>query len=300
MATFPFWSRPVNEIAQGMNSSLSGLSEKDAQEALRRLGLNRIQFREKVTPLGLFLNQFKSPIVLILIFATLISAFLKDWADAIIILLIVMGSALLSFFQEYNANNAAEKLKDQVSFKTDVLRDGKPASIPTDEVVPGDLVLLSAGSLIPADGLVIEARDFFVNQAVLTGETFPVEKMPGVLPEGAGLAERTNTVFMGTNVRSGNAKVLIVQTGLQTAFGQIANKLTLRPPETEFENGIKRLGYLLTEVMFVLVIGIFFFNVLLNKPALDSLLFSIALAVGLTPQLLPAIININLSKGSQK
>ena len=300
MATFPFWSRQVNEIAQGMNSSLSGLSEKDAQEALRRLGLNRIQFREKVTPLGLFLNQFKSPIVLILIFATLISAFLKDWADAIIILLIVMGSALLSFFQEYNANNAAEKLKDQVSFKTDVLRDGKPASIPADEVVPGDLVLLSAGSLIPADGLVIEARDFFVNQAVLTGETFPVEKMPGVLPEGAGLAERTNTVFMGINVRSGNAKVLIVQTGLQTAFGQIANKLTLRPPETEFENGIKRLGYLLTEVMFVLVIGIFFFNVLLNKPALDSLLFSIALAVGLTPQLLPAIININLSKGSQK
>ena len=300
MATFPFWSRPVNEIAQGMNSSLSGLSEKDAQEALRRLGLNRIQFREKVTPLGLFLNQFKSPIVLILIFATLISAFLKDWADAIIILLIVMGSALLSFFQEYNANNAAEKLKDQVSFKTDVLRDGKPASIRTDEVVPGDLVLLSAGSLIPADGLVIEARDFFVNQAVLTGETFPVEKMPCVLPEGAGLAERTNTVFMGINVRSGNAKVLIVQTGLQTAFGQIANKLTLRPPETEFENGIKRLGYLLTEVMFVLVIGIFFFNVLLNKPALDSLLFSIALAVGLTPQLLPAIININLSKGSQK
>jgi P-type Mg2+ transporter len=257
MATFPFWSRQVNEIAQGMNSSLSGLSEKDAQEALRRLGLNRIQSREKVTPLGLFLNQFKSPIVLILIFATLISAFLKDWADAIIILLIVMGSALLSFFQEYNANNAAEKLKDQVSFKTDVLRDGKPASIPADEVVPGDLVLLSAGSLIPADGLVIEARDFFVNQAVLTGETFPVEKMPGVLPEGAGLAERTNTVFMGINVRSGNAKVLIVQTGLQTAFGQIANKLTLRPPETEFENGIKRLGYLLTEVMFVLVIGIF-------------------------------------------
>jgi len=300
MATFPFWSRPVNEIAQSVNSSVTGLSEKDASEALRRVGPNRIRSREKVTPLGLFLNQFKSPIVLILIFATLISAFLKDWADALIILLIVMGSARLSFFQEYNANNAAEKLKDQVSFKANVLRDGKPASIPTDEVVPGDLVLLSAGSLIPADGLVIEARDFFVNQAVLTGETFPVEKMPGVLPEGAGFAEQTNTVFMGTNVRSGNAKVLIVQTGLQTAFGQIANKLTLRPPETEFENGIKRLGYLLTEVMFVLVIGIFFFNVLLNKPALDSLLFSIALAVGLTPQLLPAIININLSKGSQK
>jgi Mg2+-importing ATPase len=154
--------------------------------------------------------------------------------------------------------------------------------------------------LIPADGLVVEARDFFVNQAVLTGETFPVEKMPGIVPQSAGLAERTNVVFMGTNVRSGNATVLIVQTGLQTAFGQIADRLTLRPPETEFERGIRKLGYLLTEVMFVLVLGIFFFNVLFHKPPLDSLLFSIALAVGLTPQLLPAIININLSKGSQE
>jgi Mg2+-importing ATPase len=299
MTDVPFWSKDVNNVAQSVNSSTNGLSEIDAQEILRRVGPNRTQSKKRVTPQGLFLNQFKSPIVLILIFATVISAFLKDWTDAVIILLIVMGSALLSFFQEYNANNAAEKLKEQVSVKTNVLRDGKTASIPTEEIVPGDVVLLSAGSMIPADGLVIEARDFFVNQAVLTGETFPVEKMPGILHESAGLAERTNAVFMGTNVRSGNAKVLIVQTGLQTAFGQIANKLTLRPPETEFERGIRKLGYLLTEIMFVLVLGIFFFNVLLNKPVLDSLLFSIALAVGLTPQLLPAIININLSKGSQ-
>lgn len=300
MATFRYWSKEVNEVTQSVNSSINGLSEKDAQDILQRIGPNRIQAKERATALGLFLNQFKSPIMLILIFATLISAFLQDWADAIIILLIVMGSALLSFYQEYNANNAAAKLREQVTFKTDVLRDGKPASILTDEIVPGDVVLLSAGSLIPADGLVIEARDFFVNQAVLTGETFPVEKMPGIIPENAALAERTNVVFMGTNVRSGNGKVLIVQTGLQTAFGQIAKSLTLRPPENEFERGIRKLGYLLTEVMFVLVLGIFFFNVLFHKPVLDSLLFSIALAVGLTPQLLPAIININLSKGSQE
>jgi Mg2+-importing ATPase len=299
MATFPFWSKELIETARSVNSSIDGLSVRDARDILQHVGLNRIQSKERVTPLGLFLNQFKSPIVIILIFATVISAFLRDWVDAVIILLIVMGSALLSFFQEYNASNAAEKLKEQVSFKTDVLRDGKPASISTEEIVPGDVVLLSAGSLIPADGLVIEARDFFVNQAVLTGETFPVEKMPGILPENAGIAERTNVVFMGTNVRSGNAKVLIVQTGLQTAFGKIADRLTLRPPETEFERGIRKLGYLLTEVMFILVLGIFFFNVLLHKPVLDSFLFSIALAVGLTPQLLPAIININLSKGSQ-
>ena len=236
---------------------------------------------------------------MILIFATIISAFLRDWTDAIIILLIVLGSGILSFSQEYSANNAAEKLKKQVSIKSDVLRDGKTISVATEEIVPGDVVLLSAGSLIPADGLVIEANDFFVNQAVLTGETFPVEKKPGKVPEKAGLAERTNVVFMGTNVRSGSARVMIVETGARTAFGQIADRLMLRPPETEFQRGIKRLGYLLTEVMFVLVIGIFFFNVLFHKPILDSLLFSIALAVGLTPQLLPAIININLSKGSQ-
>lgn len=299
MDTFPFWSKPIETVVQSVNSSMDGLNALAAQEMLRRIGPNVIHTREKVTPLRLFLNQFKSPIVLILVAATVISAFLQDWTDAIIILMIVMGSTLLSFFQEFNANTAAEKLKEQLSFKTNILRDGKTVSVATEVIVPGDVVLLSAGSLIPADGLVLEANDFFVNQAVLTGETFPVEKIPGVVAENAGLPERTNSVFMGTNVRSGNAKVLIVETGRNTAFGQIADRLTLRPPETEFERGIKRLGYLLTEVMFILVIGIFFFNVLFYKPVLDSLLFSIALAVGLTPQLLPVIININLARGSQ-
>jgi Mg2+-importing ATPase len=299
MPNTPYWSIEINQIVQDLGSSETGLSQAGALEVLERVGPNRIHAKERVTPLGLFLNQFKSPIVLILVFATIFSAFLRDWADAVIILLIVMGSAFLSFFQEYNANNAAEALQAQVSLKTDVLRDGVPASVPTEEIAPGDVVLLSAGSLVPADGLVLGARDFFVNQAVLTGETFPVEKTPGLVAENAGLPERTNVVFMGTNVRSGSARVLIVQTGAQTAFGQIADRLTLRPPENEFQRGIRKLGYLLTEVMFVLVLGIFFFNVLFHKPILDSLLFSIALAVGLTPQLLPAIISINLSKGSQ-
>jgi Mg2+-importing ATPase len=299
METLPFWSKSIDTVAAQVFSSASGLSEDDAQRILQNVGPNRIHAKKRLTRLDLFLNQFKSPIVLILIFATLISAFLKDWTDAIIILLIVLGSAFLSFSQEYSANNAAEKLKQQVSLKSDVFRDGKIKSVATEEIVPGDVVMLSAGSLIPADGLVIDANDFFVNQAVLTGETFPVEKKFGIVPENAGLADRTNVVFMGTNVRSGSARVLIVLTGSKTAFGQIAGRLTFRPPATEFQRGIKNLGYLLTEVMFILVIGIFFFNVLFHKPILDSLLFSIALAVGLTPQLLPAIININLSKGSQ-
>lgn len=295
----PYWTKKPDEFWQELHSSPKGLSQAEAEQRLEQVGPNVLRAKREMTPILLFLSQFKSPIILILIFATLMSAFLSDWADAIIILLIVFGSAILSFVQENNAHNAAEKLRAQLTIKADVLRDGQKRSIPTEEVVPGDVITLSAGSLIPADGVIVEARDFYVSQAVLTGETYPVEKFPGVLPDKASLVDRTNMVFMGTSVRSGNATVLIVQTGIATAFGQIAAKLNLRPPETEFERGIKHLGYLLTEFMLVLVIAIFALNVYFQKPVLDSLLFSVALAVGLTPQLLPAIININLSRGSQ-
>jgi Mg2+-importing ATPase len=294
-----YWAQKPEQLFQELKSSAQGLSQTDAEQRLEQYGPNVLKARRELSPIMLFLNQFKSPIVLILIFATVLSAFLQDWADAIIIFLIVFGSAILSFVQEYNAHNAADALRAQITLKTNVLRDGQKREIPTEQIVPGDLVVLSAGSLIPADGVLLDTKDFYVSQAVLTGETFPVEKFAGVLPEKSSLVERTNMVFMGTNVRSGNANVLIVQTGLKTAFGQIAARLNLRPPENEFEHGIKQLGYLLTEFMMVLVITIFALNVLRNQPVIDSLLFSVALAVGLTPQLLPAIININLSKGSQ-
>jgi Mg2+-importing ATPase len=296
----PFWSMPQSELTRLLKSDpQAGLSAGEAEKRLQTIGPNQLQKKRDTKAIGLFLNQFKSPIVIILIIATIISAFLQDWTDAIIILLIVLISAGLSFWQEYSASNAAQKLRAQISTKAQTIRDGKPVFVPVEDIVPGDIVLLSAGSLIPADGIILEAKDFFVNQAVLTGETYPVEKKPGEVAENASLAERNNTVFMGTNVRSGSARILIAQTGPATAFGQIANRLTLRPPETEFERGIRRLGNLLTEVMLVLVFVIFALNVAFHKPVLDSFLFAIALAVGLTPQLLPAIININLSKGSQ-
>lgn len=294
-----YWSQPLDTLLAALHSTTDGLSTDDARQRLVQFGPNLLKAREGATVLGLFLNQFKSPIILILIFATGVSAVLKDWVDALIILVIVLGSAILSFMQEYNANTAAERLRARVTIKATVLRDGRTQSISAEEVVPGDVVLLSAGSLVPADGALLEAEDFYVNQAVLTGETFPVEKKPGLIQVQAGLAERTNCVFMGTNVRSGSARALIVQTGASTAFGQIAERLTLRPPETEFERGIRRFGHLLTEVMFSLVLVIFAINVFFHTPMLDSLLFSMALAVGLTPQLLPAIISVNLSKGSQ-
>jgi Mg2+-importing ATPase len=300
MSDQPLWSVPLEDLYAATRSSFDGLSASEAESRLDQSGKNVLKVKESSSTLSLLLGQFRSPIILILLFATCLSAVLKDWADAVIILLIVFGSALLSFFQEYGANNAAEKLRLQVSLRANVLRDGQIQPILVEDIVVGDVVILSAGSLIPADGILLEAKDFFVNQAVLTGETFPVEKKPGVVTAGASLVDRTNMAFMGTNVRSGSARLLVIETGSRSAFGQIASRLTLRPPETEFERGIRRLGNLLTEVMLLLVIGIFTLNVFFHKPVLDSLLFSIALAVGLTPQLLPAIININLSKGSQE
>jgi Mg2+-importing ATPase len=300
-SSFPlaYWSRNAEELLPDLLSSQQGLAAETARQKLAAVGHNLLVTKAKISPLKIFLGQFKSPIILILLFATAVSMFVQEWVDAVIITAIVLGSALLSFYQEYNASNAVEKLKAQVSLKTLVLRDGQKTEIPAEQVVPGDVVLLSAGSLIPADGILLEARDFFVNQAVLTGETFPVEKKVGTVAENAGLAERTNCVFMGTNVRSGNGKVLIIETGKRTAFGQIADSLNLRPPETEFERGVRHFGLLLAEMMLVMVVLVFAFNVYFKKPILDSLLFSIALAVGLTPQLLPAIIGVNLSKGSQ-
>jgi Mg2+-importing ATPase len=247
----------------------------------------------------LLLGQFQSPLVLILVFAAALSAGTGEWIDAAIVLVIVLASAGLGFVQEHRAGNAVEQLRCRVTLKTRVLRDGQPQAIPVEEVVPGDVVLLSAGSLIPADGLILEADDFFVNQAVLTGETFPVEKKPGVVPSQAGLPERTNCVFMGTGVRSGSARVLIVETGMRAVFGQVAERLTLRPPETEFERGIRQFGTMLTQVMGLLVLVVFAINVILHRPPVDSLLFAVALAVGMTPELLPAIISITLARGAQ-
>ncbi len=297
--TSEYWSQPSDKLLDALETSPDGLSATDASSRLSEYGPNTLKDRKRATALRLFLNQFKSPIVLILLFATGVSAIVKDWVDALIILAIVLGSAVLSFVQEHRASNAAEKLRAQVRVRAVTLRDGQPQPIPADEVVPGDVVLLSAGSLIPADGVLLEARDFYVSEAVLTGEAFPVEKKPGQVPREASLPERTNCVFMGTNVRSGSARAVIVETGGHTAFGQIAERLTLRAPETEFERGVRQFGYLLSEVMLLLVLIIFAVNVYFHEPILDSLLFSVALAVGLTPQLLPAIVSINLSKGAQ-
>ena len=295
-----YWTLTSEQLLAALHTTDSGIQQTDAASRIKQYGLNALKAQRQTTAFWLLLSQFRSPLVLILIFAAIVSAFVGEWTDAIIVLAVVIGSTMLGFAQEYRASKAVEQLRSQVTIKSSVLRDGKPQMLPSEQVVPGDVVLLSAGSLVPADGIVLEATDFFVNQAVLTGETFPVEKTPGIVPAKASLAERTNGVFMGTSVRSGMAHVLIVQTGKSTVFGQIAERLSLRPAQTEFERGVQKFGYLLTQVMLVMVVLVLAINIFLAKPPIDSLLFALALAVGLAPELLPAIISITLAHGAQQ
>ncbi len=299
-AQTPFWSVPVSELFRDLTTGADGLTGAEAVRRLEHYGLNVLKATSRSDNLHLLLGQVKSPIVLILIFAAVLSYFLHDHPDALIILIIILVSALLGFWQERGAANAVTKLLAMVRNTATVRRDGAAVEVPFEEIVPGDVVELSAGSSIPGDGVVIESRDLFLDEAALTGETYPVEKTPGEVPVNAPLAQRSNTLYMGTHVVSGTAQVLIVQTGLRTEFGRIAARLSLRPPETDFERGVRRFGYLLMEVTLILVVAIFAINVYLRRPVLDAFMFALALAVGLTPQLLPAIISVNLAHGAKR
>jgi len=295
-----FWCISVAEMLQKLQTAKEGLTSVEARQRLARYGANLLKPQKRSGVLTLLLAQFKSPIILILLFATGLSFFLRDPVDAFIILSIVLVSGLLGFWQERGASNAVEKLLSIVQIKAAVLRDGSSKEIPAEEIVPGDIVILNAGDIVPGDGLVQESNDLFIDEAMLTGETFPVEKVVAVLPAKTPLGQRTNALWMGTHVVSGSATALIIRTGKETEFGQVSERLKLRPQKTEFERGIQQFGYFLMEVTLVLVVAIFAINVYLARPVLDSFLFSLALAVGLTPQLLPAIISINLAHGAKR
>lgn len=294
-----FWAQSLDSVMVQTKSKPDGLSENEASQRLAEHGPNTLGRNKRRGPLLLLLSQFKSPIILILLFATGLSIYLGDTSDAMIILSIVLFSGLLGFWQEYGANTATEKLFAIVQVKTTALRDGKPVEIGVDRVVPGDMVQLKAGDIIPADGLILASNALFVDESTLTGETYPVEKEPGLLAVDTALSQRKNCLWMGTHVISGSATLLVIHTGKNTEFGSISEHLKHRPHETEFERGIRRFGYLLMEITLLLVFAIFAINVFFQRPVLDSFLFSMALAVGLTPQLLPAIISINLSHGAK-
>ncbi len=299
-ATDTFWARSVTELEERLDTDADGVSEAEAKRRLDEYGYNRLSARQRTTSLSLLANQFRSPIVLILLLAAVVALLVGDRTDASIIFIIVVASALLSFWQERGASGAVERLLALVEVTATVVRDGTETDVPVEKVVPGDVVVLSAGDTIPGDSVVLDSTDLFTNEAALTGETYPVEKAAGTSPEDAPISDRTNALFMGTHVVSGTATALVVRTGSATVFGSVSERLRVRAPETEFERGIRRFGHLLSEVTFLLVIAIFAINVYLDRPVLDSFLFALALAVGLTPQLLPAIISINLADGAKR
>ncbi len=294
-----FWNVPATKTLHQLESSSQGLTTPEARRRLSQYGANLLTPKKRSDTLTLLLSQFKSPIIVILVFATGLSFFLHDPVNALIILVIVFGSGLLGFWQERGAANAVEKLLAIVQIKATALRDGVEKKIPLEAIVPGDVVLVSAGDVIPGDCLILESKALYVDEATLTGETYPVGKLVGITDVEAPLAQRKNALWMGTHVVSGSGTAVVITTGKQTEFGKVSERLELRPEETEFERGVRRFGYFLMEVTLLLVIAIFAINVYLHKPVLDSFLFSLALAVGLTPQLLPAIISINLAHGAK-
>lgn len=295
-----FWSLPAPQVLDQLGSGPQGLSAAQAAQARAHYGPNTLRPPPRFGGLRLLLKQVQSPITLILIAAAVLALALGDRTNALIILAIVLVSSALGFWQERGATGAVAKLLAVVQTKATLLRDGAEVTVGLAEVVPGDVVQLAAGATLPGDCLLLESQDLFVDEAALTGETFPVEKRAGALPADTALAKRANVLFMGTHIVSGSARAVVVHIGAATAFGSVAERLRLRPPETEFERGIRQFGAFLMEVTLVLVVLIFAVNVYLARPVLDSFLFSLALAVGLTPQLLPAIISINLAQGARQ
>ncbi len=292
---------PLPELMERLAASSDGLSTEEAEERLRKHGKNELTHRRTRRPVVSFLLLLASPLNLVLIAAGVVSAFLGEKSGAIIIGLMVLTSAILEFVQEYTSQQAAQRLARQVAVTATVLRDGAPAEIHMSEVVPGDVIYLSVGDIIPADARVLSAKDFFVHQAALTGESIPVEKAPfeGPRPHNTSLPDMDHVVFFGTNVVSGTATALAVETNGRTEFGRIAKSLTAERPESEFQRGICEFTRLLMRVIGLLVVSIFVLNAALHRGALNSLLFAVSVSVGITPELLPMIITINLSTGAR-
>jgi Mg2+-importing ATPase len=296
---FTYWSLGQEEVLARLVTTRAGLSSAEAGQRLERFGPNSLR-EQNLSWLTALAGQLKSPLVLLLVFAAVASALTGEWIDASIVLFIVAASVAVGFSREYSAQRATAALKARIETRARALRDGRETLVPVRDLVPGDVVRLSAGSIVPADGVLLAATDCHVSQAALTGESYPVLKNLEPSPVHAALAARHNCVFMGTNVRSGTAHYVIARTGSATHFGAIAARLTLRPPLSEFDRGMLRFGYLLTSAMAVMTIAVFAVHVARGRPAIETLLFAIALAVGLSPELLPAILSVNLGRSAKR
>ncbi len=296
-----FWRQSVSALLKELNASVSGLSGSEAADRLKQVGPNMLRPPRKRALVLQFLARFKNPLVLILLIASAVAAFTGDVTSFLIISAIVVMSVTLDFIQEHRAGKAAEELRQSVAIRVQTLRDGGKIEISVSTLVPGDIVLLAAGDLIPGDGRVLEAKDFFVKQALLTGESYPVEKFARELPDaGLDMAEAVNSVFMGTSVVSGSAAMLICRTGPTTALGEISDTLAAKAPPTSFEQGTQRFGLLIMRFTVLLVLFVVLVNAFFHRPWLESFLFAVALAVGLTPELLPMVVSVTLARGAMR
>jgi Mg2+-importing ATPase len=287
----------LSDCLRSVEATADGLSSAEAERRLRRVGPNVLTTATGTLPLAVLANQFRSPLVIILLAAAGLSFALGEVDEALIIAAIVLASAGLGFHQEYRAASTVQALGHRLAVRVRVLRDGVLSEIGTSNLVPGDVIMLAGGSLIPADAVLLDAQELHVEEAALTGESFPVVKAAAVpsLP----LID-DNMVHMGTSVRSGAGRALVLHTGGATQYGAIASAVARLEPETSFAKGVRRFGNMMTQIMMVIVVLVLAANVLLGRPLLDSLLFAAALAVGITPELLPAVVTVTLARGARQ
>ncbi|MEA1648019.1 magnesium-translocating P-type ATPase [Nitrospirillum sp. BR 11164] len=293
------WTLPLADLLAALPADAAGLTSAEAQRRQRQWGPNQVLGHRRRPAWLDFLARFANPLVLILLFASALSAATGNTSSFVIVAVVVLLSVVLDFIQERQAEAAVEALRRTVAVRVQVWRDGDETTVPLEQLVPGDVVRLAAGDLVPADCRVLEARDLFVNQAILTGEPYPVEKRAeaGPLPAGTP-GEATACLFMGTSVLAGSARAVVCLTGGATLFGQMSRGLQSMAPPTAFETGVRRFGFLILRLTFFLVLFVLSVNTLFHRPWLDSLMFALALAVGLTPELLPMIVTVTLARGA--
>ena len=296
-----YWAISPETMMARLGTSANGLSPVEAANRLARLRLRRHHRHGVASWLRLLISQFSSPIVLILVAATVISMLLGDFTDGAIIIGIILLSGLLGFWQEFRANSHVAELLSSVEVLVSLRRAGTETKVPITDIVPGDVVVLRAGNVVAGDCRLVESEELLVDESVLTGESFPVEKRADdVVPPEAGLAARTTAVHSGTHVVSGTGVALVVSTGSDTQLGSLAAQLDRGRVTTAFTRGTTRFGFLLVRLMLILSSFILLVNWLLGRDFIESLLFALALAVGITPQMLPAIVSVSLSTGARR
>jgi Mg2+-importing ATPase len=279
-------------------SEPQGLASADARRRLTELGPNEPAPPQHVPFIRHALSLFSNPLVLILLLASGVSATLGEIINAAIIVVIVLLSVSLNFVQTYRSQQAVDRLRQTVAPTATALRDGQWREVARRDLVPDDVIRLTAGDLVPADATLLEARDLHVQEAALTGESLPVEKIAHDPRAAPAQDDQQHKVFLGTSVVSGVATAVVTATGPRTVFGDIAARLSRRPPETEFERGTRQFGLFITRIVFFMVLFVFVVSAALRHNPLESLLFAVALAVGLTPELLPVITTVTLARGA--